>query len=356
MLTGAMAELALGDPWDLATDVGPVIDAAARQRIEAHCAALDARGRRIARLPEHGGFVPPSVYRLDSLDELEEEVFGPVLHVVTFRAADLPALIDRLNAKGYGLTLGLHTRVDARVEAVARAARVGNLYVNRNQIGAVVGVQPFGGEGLSGTGPKAGGPHYLLRFSRPGAAPSGGVEPAAAAALRRAAAGLDGAAQDTVAAALASVAAARLSATALPGPAGESNRLSFYPRGRVLLAGPGMLGAAVVALATGNTVVAAGDPALRGFVAAVCREMGPVAAMAAADAPDVLLAAHDPALVVNWDAAAAFRRALAARPGAIVPLVCDAAEPFRFVVERCVSVDETAAGGNVDLLVAAEAA
>ena len=366
MLAGAMAELELGDPWALANDIGPVIDAAAKARIDAHCAALDARGRRIARLPERAGcFVPPSAYRLDSLEELNEEVFGPVLHVVTFRAAGLPALVQQLNAKGYGLTLGLHTRVGARVEAVARAARVGNLYVNRNQIGAVVGVQPFGGEGLSGTGPKAGGPSYLLRFTRPdqdaelggalGDQPGGDLR-GLAEALRRGAARTGPAVQDGVERALRRVEAAGLQAHSLPGPAGESNRLSYHPRGRVLLAGAGMLEAAVVALATGNTIVVAGDEPLHPFLDAVCDALGSVATMVPAGDPVLLIESADPALVVAWRDTAAYRRALAVRPGPIVPLVCDAPEPFRFVLERCVSVDVTAAGGNVDLLAEADAA
>ena len=353
MLAGAMAELTIGDPWALSTDIGPVIDQDAMARIEAHCTRLDAQGRRIARLPwREGCFVPPSAYRLDDLDELNDEIFGPVLHVVTFRAAQLPALVERLNAKGFGLTLGLHTRIGNRVEAVTRAARIGNLYVNRNQIGAVVGVQPFGGEGLSGTGPKAGGPRYLLRFSRPGPVPKPAAEdPPLVARLRRALTGIDAA----VAASLDDVAAAGLEPIALPGPAGESNRLTCHPRGRVLLAGPGMAAAAVTAWAVGNTVIAT-DPALQTLCDAACAELGPVARIIDAADPAALIATAAPDLVVAWQDEAAFRRALAARPGPIVPLVCDAAEPFRFVLERCVSVDVTAAGGNVHLLAEADAA
>jgi len=170
MLQGAMRELSIGDPWDPAIDIGPVIDEEAKAAITTHCEALDARGRLIARLalgPEHdsGCFVPPAIYRLDSIDELDREIFGPVLHVATFKASQLGKLVERLNGKGYGLTLGVHSRMAYTADYVAEHARVGNLYVNRNQIGAVPGVQPFGGEGLSGTGPKAGGPNYLARFA-----------------------------------------------------------------------------------------------------------------------------------------------------------------------------------------------
>ena len=170
LLEGAMNELVIGDPQHAATDVGPVIDAAARDALEAHISAMQSLGlvRHRARLPEactHGTFVAPTLIVLDRLDRLTKEVFGPVLHVITWRAGQLDALIDSINDLGYGLTLGVHSRIDRVVERVIERARVGNLYVNRNMIGAVVGVQPFGGEGLSGTGPKAGGPHYLARFA-----------------------------------------------------------------------------------------------------------------------------------------------------------------------------------------------
>ena len=170
MIRGAMDELAIGDPALARTDVGPVIDAAARDVLERHVAAMDAAGlvRHRVRLPAecaHGTYVAPTLIELDRLDRLTGEVFGPVLHVHRFRSGALDALVDAINGFGYGLTLGIHSRIDATVERIVARARVGNLYVNRNMIGAVVGVQPFGGEGLSGTGPKAGGPHYLFRFA-----------------------------------------------------------------------------------------------------------------------------------------------------------------------------------------------
>jgi RHH-type proline utilization regulon transcriptional repressor/proline dehydrogenase/delta 1-pyrroline-5-carboxylate dehydrogenase len=170
LLQGAMDELIIGDPGDLATDVGPVIDAQARDALEAHVAALATKGLVLHRvaLPElaaHGTFVAPTLIELDRIDRLEREVFGPVLHVIRYPADALDTVIDAINATGYGLTLGIHSRIDETVGHIASRARVGNVYVNRNMIGAVVGVQPFGGEGLSGTGPKAGGPHYLFRFA-----------------------------------------------------------------------------------------------------------------------------------------------------------------------------------------------
>jgi RHH-type proline utilization regulon transcriptional repressor/proline dehydrogenase/delta 1-pyrroline-5-carboxylate dehydrogenase len=153
----------------LATDIGPVIDREALAMLEAHAARMDRAARLIcrARLPEGlaGTFFAPRAYELHDLSAIDREVFGPIVHVVTFEADALEATVDAINAKGFGLTMGIHSRIDATVEAVRARARVGNLYVNRNMIGATVGVQPFGGEGLSGTGPKAGGPHYLLRFA-----------------------------------------------------------------------------------------------------------------------------------------------------------------------------------------------
>ena len=171
MLKGAMAEARMGNPQRLAVDVGPVIDAEARDNIERHLQAMRDKGRRVhqmARVDEqecaHGTFVTPTLIELERLDELQQEIFGPVLHVLRYRRADLDPLLDQINAAGYGLTLGVHTRIDETIAKVIDRAKVGNLYVNRNIVGAVVGVQPFGGEGLSGTGPKAGGPLYLYRL------------------------------------------------------------------------------------------------------------------------------------------------------------------------------------------------
>ncbi|WP_246149953.1 bifunctional proline dehydrogenase/L-glutamate gamma-semialdehyde dehydrogenase PutA [Arenimonas fontis] len=170
MLAGAMDELVVGDPGLLSTDVGPVIDEDARRILQAHAERMDREAKLIkeVKLPEgaeHGCFFAPRAYELQSLSQLDREVFGPVLHVIRWRADQLDEVLAHINATGYGLTLGIHSRIDTTVEKIARTVKVGNCYVNRNQIGAVVGVQPFGGEGLSGTGPKAGGPHYLLRFA-----------------------------------------------------------------------------------------------------------------------------------------------------------------------------------------------
>ncbi|MBY0298313.1 MAG: bifunctional proline dehydrogenase/L-glutamate gamma-semialdehyde dehydrogenase PutA [Methylobacterium sp.] len=167
MIAGAARALRLGDPRDPAVQVGPVIDREAKARLDAHAAAMgrEARAHLVGEAPARGSFVAPQIYEIAGPEALREEVFGPILHVARYAAADLDRVLDALEATGYGLTLGLHSRIDATVARVTDRLSTGNVYVNRNMIGAVVGVQPFGGNGLSGTGPKAGGPHYLPRFA-----------------------------------------------------------------------------------------------------------------------------------------------------------------------------------------------
>jgi RHH-type proline utilization regulon transcriptional repressor/proline dehydrogenase/delta 1-pyrroline-5-carboxylate dehydrogenase len=170
MLAGAMAELKIGDPALLATDVGPVIDLDAKKMLTEHAARMKREAELIYEVPltpehAHGHFFAPVAFRIDGLPRLEREVFGPVLHLVHYSADRLDDVLAAVNATGYGLTLGVHSRIDGKVRHIVERLRVGNAYVNRNMIGAVVGVQPFGGEGLSGTGPKAGGPRYLHRFA-----------------------------------------------------------------------------------------------------------------------------------------------------------------------------------------------
>lgn len=169
-LKGAMAQLDVGDPTLVETDVGPVIDKAAQQKLNDYLAQLKTSAKQIAEVPakecERGLFIPPSAYEISSLEQLKEEHFGPILHVIRYPAKRLDQLIEQINALGFGLTLGIHSRIEHRFLNIAQKAQVGNCYINRDQVGATVGSQPFGGRGLSGTGPKAGGPHYLFRFSQ----------------------------------------------------------------------------------------------------------------------------------------------------------------------------------------------
>jgi len=172
MLRGAMAELQLGDPLDLASDIGPIIDRAARERLDAHVAECRARGFRVItgpaaprELAQRGNFFSPVIIEVRGINDIKGEVFGPVLHIARFDSAGLERVVDDINARGYGLTFGVHSRIQSGVARIRARIKAGNIYVNRNTIGAVVGAQPFGGEGLSGTGPKAGGPNYLRAFA-----------------------------------------------------------------------------------------------------------------------------------------------------------------------------------------------
>jgi RHH-type transcriptional regulator, proline utilization regulon repressor / proline dehydrogenase / delta 1-pyrroline-5-carboxylate dehydrogenase len=170
MLKGAMDALVVGDPALASTDVGPVIDAEALQALEAHLAkmrkeAIVAHQVDVGALKDAGTFFGPAIVKLSALDQIDKEVFGPILHVIRYDPDDIEEVGAELSAKGYGLTLGVHSRLEGFAERVKGAVRAGNVYVNRSIIGAVVGVQPFGGMGLSGTGPKAGGPHYVSRFA-----------------------------------------------------------------------------------------------------------------------------------------------------------------------------------------------
>ncbi|MFN3724637.1 MAG: bifunctional proline dehydrogenase/L-glutamate gamma-semialdehyde dehydrogenase PutA [Paracoccaceae bacterium] len=324
MLFGAMDDLALGDPWDLATDVGPVIDAQAQAGIAEYVAKARVEGRVLKELraPQGGTFVAPVVIKVPGIAAMSREVFGPVLHVATFRAVELDRVIAAVNATGYGLTFGLHTRIDDRVQQVVGALRVGNIYVNRNQIGAVVGSQPFGGEGLSGTGPKAGGPHYLHRFTAASAPEMGsdGAAPATTAAQMRAALGAAQAVPAPV-------------TVDLPGPTGESNRLTRVARAPVLCLGP----TAAQAEAQAQAV----------------RALGGLAVEVPGLVPEALGGAEDFAGAIWWgDAGAArgYAQALAARKGPILPLITGMPDAGHVTLERHACIDTTASGGNAQLL------
>ncbi|QYZ71827.1 bifunctional proline dehydrogenase/L-glutamate gamma-semialdehyde dehydrogenase PutA [Neotabrizicola shimadae] len=322
MLFGAMDELALGDPWALETDIGPLIDAEAQGAIAAYVAKARAEGRVMKELvaPAGGHFLAPAVIRVRGIEDMEREVFGPVLHVARFKAGDLNRVIAAINASGYGLTFGLHTRIDDRVQQIVETIHAGNTYVNRNQIGAVVGSQPFGGEGLSGTGPKAGGPEYLARFTRqpvPDAVQD--ATTTAASAVQKALA--------------AAVLPARATQTRdLPGPTGESNRLSLWVRAPLLCLGPGAETAAAQAAAV--------------------RALGGAAIEAPGLDPAALTTLAGFSGAIWWGDAMqgrAHAQALAARRGPILPLIGmpDAAHVH---LERHVCIDTTASGGNAQLL------
>ncbi|GEO00439.1 bifunctional protein PutA [Novosphingobium sediminis] len=357
MLKAAMAELAVGNPAALATDVGPVISERARTGIAAHVAAMRAAGFPVTEMPlsaetAHGTFIAPTLIELTDPRDLKAEVFGPVLHVVRFRADEMDALIEAINASGYGLTFGLHTRIDQTVERVTSRIEAGNLYVNRNMIGAVVGVQPFGGRGLSGTGPKAGGPLYLTRFA-PGAAPTlpAAAQPDAALATFAQWASAQGLAATAKAAWDAAKASPLGYTIQLPGPVGERNEYRLAPRGRIACSATSveaLWNQVAAVLATGNTAVIVAPSPI------ATRPAGFPAALAArvewtgedlTRIPDLAaMLAEGPA-----DRIAAQTRQLAERDGAIVPLHTNA--PLHLLLEEVtLSVNTTAAGGNASLM------
>ncbi|TCP14470.1 L-proline dehydrogenase /delta-1-pyrroline-5-carboxylate dehydrogenase [Crenobacter luteus] len=365
MIEGAMDELVVGNPARLSTDVGPVIDAEARGNLMRHIDAMKGIAKRThqARVPAEcadGTFVPPTLFEIDHIGRLKREVFGPVLHVIRFEASELARVIAEVNSSGYGLTHGVHSRIDETIDAIVSQVAAGNVYVNRNIVGAVVGVQPFGGEGLSGTGPKAGGPFYLYRLSA-----AAQWHPSLKA--RRTAAtlpALESLAELLPRLPLTPEARARLASwlgraraaspladeVELPGPTGESNWLHFAPRGAVgclASSDEALVGMLIAAFATGNRAVLAEG----GISATLKAALGGAVSVA----PD--LAAADVAVLLFDGApaeAAALRRRLAARDGALVPLVTASDDGewnlHRLVVERAVSVNTTAAGGNASLM------
>ncbi|MCT2398939.1 trifunctional transcriptional regulator/proline dehydrogenase/L-glutamate gamma-semialdehyde dehydrogenase [Novosphingobium mangrovi (ex Huang et al. 2023)] len=351
MLKGALAELRVGNPDRLATDVGPVITAEAQRTIVRHIEAMRAKGRRITQFDvpadavTEGTFVAPTIIEIGSIAELEREVFGPVLHVLRFRRENLGALIGQINATGYGLTFGLHTRLDGTVADVTSQVRAGNLYVNRNTIGAVVGSQPFGGRGLSGTGPKAGGPLYLGRLvQRAPQVLESSAQPAALVEVF--AEWLDG--QGDASAAEKARALGKASALGikreLPGPVGERNLYALHPRGRVLLlpaSRSGLLEQMIAVLATGNRATVEGMELPGGLPAEI----------AARFRPDETEAFAACLVEGGTQAVCAACEAVAAMDGPLVPVHLDAGPNGIWLLEEVsTSINTTAAGGNASLM------
>ncbi|MCI3203533.1 MULTISPECIES: trifunctional transcriptional regulator/proline dehydrogenase/L-glutamate gamma-semialdehyde dehydrogenase [Pandoraea] len=379
MLKGAMRELAVGNPDRLSTDVGPVIDHESKHAIETHIAALRDKGRKVEQVPlptscAQGSYVAPALIEIDNLAELKREVFGPVLHFMRFERSALNALLDQIHASGYGLALGIQTRIDETIAHVVKHARVGNLYVNRNIVGAVAGVQPFGGEGLSGTGPKAGGPLYLQRLlSR---YPMGLPKSLAETLVVYEAASLD-----TPAAALSALrewaigqsdprTAARTDeylpyalagATAtLRGPTGERNVYTLSPRGNVLCVAATASGARAqfaAVLATGNHAIFEGASGEH-LVASLPESLAVHATLRASPASEASEADDIQAVLFEGDGdeLLSFVSDLAKRKGPIIPVqgirshaLESGAEDYvleRLLVERSISVNLTAAGGE----------
>ncbi|MGO3741960.1 trifunctional transcriptional regulator/proline dehydrogenase/L-glutamate gamma-semialdehyde dehydrogenase [Kerstersia sp.] len=374
MLKGAMAELRLGNPALLANDIGPVIDAEAQANIDRHIEQLRAKGRPVHQLSlggeatrgaatAHGTYVTPTLIELPDLADLQREVFGPVLHVVRYRRDQLDNVLSQIRNTGYGLTMGLHTRIDETIEHVVAGAHVGNMYVNRNTVGAVVGVQPFGGEGLSGTGPKAGGPLYLYRLltARPekalaapfatGAAQQRAALPAAAQALaqwlRQ---------NPAVRPVREPMAFFSGNSYALTGPTGENNVYSVLPRLAVLGVAAterDYIAQLVAVLAVGSRMVWHAQDAV---ARALHQQLPQDVRSSVLLADDLARASFDAALHHGDEASLLLlQQQIASRDGIIVsitslkPGVADI--PLeRLVIERALSVNTAAAGGNASLM------
>lgn len=360
MLRGAMQELRVGVPDRLATDIGPVIDAEAQKNLQTHIDTMRTQAKSFYTLDlpascKNGTFVAPTVMEISSLSELTKEVFGPVLHVLRYQRDQLSSLIDAINATGFGLTLGVHSRIDETINFITQKAHVGNIYVNRNIVGAVVGVQPFGGEGKSGTGPKAGGPLYLKRLQKnPTITFSGNpiYEKQAPVALDAFTVWAKTHGHVEVAALAEQYARQNpyKMSMLLPGPTGETNTLAFAARGRIFCAAKDistLLNQIAATLATGNTVVL--EPACR----ALLPQDLPALVLSSLTTASVDDAQAQIALLAR-DVASSYKLAFAAQSGAIVCIVeCDARSElplWRLVAERALCVNTTAAGGNASLM------
>ncbi len=381
MLKGAMAESRLGCPDRLAVDIGPVIDAEAKAGIEKHIQGMREKGRSVYQVAiadaaeiKRGTFVMPTLIELDSFDELKREIFGPVLHVVRYNRRNLDQLIEQINNSGYGLTLGVHTRIDETIAKVVETANAGNMYVNRNIVGAVVGVQPFGGEGLSGTGPKAGGPLYLYRLlsTRPADAigrhfqqqdGEGKPDRTLHEQLIKPLHGLKAWAESNQLADLAALCDQFASqsqsgiARLLPGPTGERNSYTILPREHVLCLADNeadLLAQLAAVLAVGSSAVWADSEPGKALRARLPRELqAKVKLVADWNKDDVAFDA-----VIHHGDSDQLRsvcQQVAKRAGAIVGVHGLSSGDHqialeRLVIERAVSVNTAAAGGNASLM------
>jgi RHH-type proline utilization regulon transcriptional repressor/proline dehydrogenase/delta 1-pyrroline-5-carboxylate dehydrogenase len=336
MLYGAMDQLLVGDPWEFSTDIGPVITSTAKAEIVSYIELSNNQGRLLKSLtvPNEGYFVGPSVVKINGIMDIPKEIFGPVLHVAIFKAPEINQIIDDINASGYGLTFGLHTRINDRVEQISSKINVGNMYVNRNQIGAIVGSQPFGGEGLSGTGPKAGGVYYVPRFFRQDLK-NNKLEIGKNVKLLEVQEALFKSSK---------IGIKKLYVNELPGPTGEINRLTAYGMGTILCLGPSADDArsqVMIAKQMGCPYLAvvpvgSGKNIINGFL-----KRSFLTELKGFDAVVLWSNVKDLKLV---------KKALAKRNGCIIPLISTTNMKNFCIKERHLCIDTTAAGGNVALL------
>ncbi|MFT7698085.1 MAG: RHH-type proline utilization regulon transcriptional repressor/proline dehydrogenase, partial [Reinekea sp.] len=343
------------DCWQTTTDVGPLIDAAAQTKIQNYVDQQKTAGNLIKQLPAPSGgyFVGPALIGVTGIADLGEEIFGPVVHVARFKAEDYGSVIEAINASGYGLTFCLHSRIEQRIAQTCQSVHVGNTYINRNQIGAVVGSQPFGGEGLSGTGPKAGGPHYLPTFAQPSrmlaAQTANDLMHLPVALVQQALSALTPISAEIVAEPI-----------DLPGPTGESNRLTLWSRGVFICLGPDAQTLQQqyesVRAAKGRALLIGPDLGVPDWLRTSLAD-GSALALVGQLAPDDLASLTGFVGLLSNQAEPiqrSLRQALAHRAGALLPLLTVPVRLSSLVIERHVSIDTTASGGNAELLTIAE--
>jgi RHH-type transcriptional regulator, proline utilization regulon repressor / proline dehydrogenase / delta 1-pyrroline-5-carboxylate dehydrogenase len=365
LLKAAMGELSIGNPALLSTDIGPVIDQEAQRKLLDHIKKMQASACPVYQedLPEacrDGSFVAPTLIEISSFSELQHEVFGPIVHILRFTINQLPALIASINATGYGLTLGIHSRIDETIDLITQQAHVGNIYVNRNMVGAVVGVQPFGGEGLSGTGPKAGGPLYLHRLAgstnvspamlTPANMPITQAEALLTLTKWATANGHPSLAEYGETAARHSLLGITVN---LPGPTGERNTLSFAPRGCLLCLAneqEDLLRQLASVFATGNRAAIVFTPATQKTLARLPKQLSRQIARHTADDFSGIVG-----VLCTEPETSGLRQHMADISGPLIPIYRAAKDTqhyplFRLVAERVISVNTTAAGGNTRLI------
>jgi RHH-type proline utilization regulon transcriptional repressor/proline dehydrogenase/delta 1-pyrroline-5-carboxylate dehydrogenase len=363
MIKGAMEELNLGNPKYMRTDCGPVINQVAQNKLQAHIDDSTAHAKVIARTKHsnvNGYYVAPTMIELERLDDINEEFFGPILHVIRYSSDNLEAMIDQLNAKGFGLTFGVHSRIKSQVDMLSQRINAGNIYINRNQVGAVVGSQPFGGEGLSGTGPKAGGPNALNGYSRKldtaairkdVGQPSNNTEFFDQVTLDK----LSGAFPKLGQAFIDNLQRAINQygqSVELPGPTGESNTLSYHPKGCILCLGindEDALQQCLMAMALGNAVMTILSQECIDQLIGLGVNANKLFKMEVESTAKLLKSDYYDAIMYSGDSKKFDLLVIDRNPG-ITPVIDSINEPWQLLNERVVTVDTTASGGNANLL------
>jgi len=372
MIQGAMMELSIGNPKHLSTDCGPVINHDAQVKLQSYIEKSRKRNQIIGEIQcdlNTGYYVTPTIINLKSIDEINEEFFGPILHVISYKINELESMIDQLNAKGFGLTFGIHSRIDKQVEEITSRVNAGNIYVNRNQIGAVVGSQPFGGEGLSGTGPKAGGPSSLHGYSQSIFSTSatdheltlyGNIEvdnlimPSLSlgrdliSKMKNKFSFIESDFFDFLHDEIAKYS----TKISLPGPTGESNNIRYKPKGTVLCLGPTTIDAlkqTLLALALGNSVISLIQE--DEYNSLITLGFGKENIFRLINGPSLnLMKGESYKVILYFGNLMSVEKLIVNQRSAITPVMSSLSETWQLFNEQVITEDTTASGGNANLL------